>query len=207
MPDYIGTPGAKVDPVSPDYFRPQKLDSPSEIAPSVAKAPIQRALLEQASASDKGTPPTSKSDSPILPLHPPSRNPRVFPSKGFASKRSLSPTQSEDSPAKRNEASTRRSRYSSNHRTFAPGSIVEEFPTLSPVHSAASNPFTPKSSGDADGGTNASSSPAKQTNGSRVFNVTPTSEQWETLARRVLDEVSEYMKDGLPSFGEDETIE
>ena len=133
--------------------------------------------------------PTSKAKSPLSSpvLAPAKKNPLVFSPKGFVSKRSLPPP--EHLPC---EKSVRKNKYSSDQTTFAPGSIIEELPTLPPTLSDTSNPF-----GYSDREASSSSIPDRPTT---VTQMAPTQEQWDNLTAQVIDSVTDYLRSNLPNL-------
>ena len=172
-------------------------------------ASFQVSLIENAMRSGS---PTSKSRRPtITPL--PTQNPRVFSSGGFISKRDLSPAAAPDHTRAK---SKRVSRYSYDQTTFAPGSIVEPLPTLSPNASDLTDPCGSNNS-DLDDEEEASPrgsiptiknrrNPARsgEREDAAPRSIAPTQEQRGTLAAQVIDSVADYLRAGHPTLPDED---
>ena len=104
--------------------------------------------------------------------------------------------------------------YSSHQLALAPGSIVEELPTLSPRPSELSDP--PKSnhsSGDQEDeasprGHLRPPSTIREQSGDAITQrpLAPTTERWGELTRQVLDQAGEYMRAGLPPLEDEDSF-
>ena len=215
IPEHKGTLDASLGPQLIPRLEPE-IEHFRRIDTSPKRAPTKRSPTpagHPASESPVGNieKPTSKT-SPRIKPNDRRRNPLVFSPACFVSTRDISsPPQSHQ--AKRVCALS--SQYNTDQKTFAPGSIVEPLPNLSPSPSPGSDPFVSRSSqhdsdeDDEEVSLRESPSPKSRREACSdlpqwPITLTPTQEQWGSPTNGVLGAVNEYTRTAMPPIEDDD---